>query len=48
MCHGDEKGNICRADADRDNLSEILLANLKFYRIELHLYGRDLAEAGWH
>jgi putative transposase len=37
-CRGNEKRNIFRDDADRDKLLEILSANLKLYRIELHSY----------
>ena len=37
-CRGNEKRNIFRDDADRDKLIEILSANLKLYRIELHSY----------
>ncbi len=37
-CRGNEERNIFRDDADRDKLLEILSANLKLYRIELHSY----------
>ena len=37
-CRGNEKRNIFRDDADRDQLLEILSANLKLYRIELYSY----------
>jgi len=37
-CRGNEKRNIFRDDADRDKWLEILSADLKLYRIELHAY----------
>jgi len=37
-CRGNEKRNIFRDDGDREKLLEILLANLKLYRIELYSY----------
>ncbi len=37
-CRGNEKRNIFRDDPDRDKLLEILSANLKLCRIELHSY----------
>jgi REP element-mobilizing transposase RayT len=37
-CRGNEKRNIFRDDADREKLLEILSANLKLYKMELHSY----------
>ena len=37
-CRGNEKRKIFRDGADRDGFLEILSANLKLYRIELHSY----------
>ena len=37
-CRGKEKRNIFRDDAEREKLIEILSANLKLYRIEVHYY----------
>ncbi len=37
-CRGNEQKNIFRDDADREELLEILSANLDLYKIELHAY----------
>jgi putative transposase len=37
-CRGNEKRDIFRDDAGRDQFLGILSANLKLYRIELHSY----------